>query len=153
MINKTQLRDLIVRATGAIGLQHPAATNLLLGTAAQESRMGHYMRQLYGGPALGILQMEPATFEYHVKYLNKRPELKAAILQFCGVTELRAEYLEFNNAFAICMSRVHYYRIRKALPQAHDIAGLAKYWKIYYNSILGKGTEKEFIENYHKYIL
>jgi len=153
MIDRTQLSNLIDKATGAIGMQSPAATALILGTAAQESRMGCFMRQLGGGPALGIFQMEPRTFEYHAKYLNKRPALKAAILEFCGVTELKADFLEWNNAFAACMTRVHYYRIRKPLPSVDDVAGMAAYWKKYYNSVLGKGTEIEFVKNYYLYVL
>ena len=39
------------------------AENLLMGTAAQESALGEYIRQLGNGPALGIFQMEPETFD------------------------------------------------------------------------------------------
>lgn len=34
-----------------------------------------------------------------------------------------------------------------ALPASEDIAGLATYWKQYYNTPQGKGTEAEFIKN------
>lgn len=38
------------------------AEDLVMGTAAQESRLT-YLRQLGGGPALGLWQMEPATHD------------------------------------------------------------------------------------------
>jgi hypothetical protein len=35
---------------------------------------------------------------------------------------------------------------------ANDIAGMARYWKRYYNTVHGKGTEAEFIKNYEELI-
>ena len=40
----------------------PVAENLIMGTAAQESGFT-YIKQLGGGPALGMFQVEPATAE------------------------------------------------------------------------------------------
>jgi len=54
-------REIIAPALRHIGMWSGAAENLLLGTAAVESRMGTYLRQVGGGPALGIWQVEPVT--------------------------------------------------------------------------------------------
>ena len=35
-----------------------------------------------------------------------------------------------------------------ALPDADNVAELAHYWKLYYNTPEGKGTVEEFIKNY-----
>lgn len=150
-MNKTQLKSLIERKLKEIDLYSIEAVNLLLGTAAQESQMGHYIRQLFHGPALGIFQMEPATFSDHLTYLNRNPRLKEKVLKAAGVTELTAEQLEWNIALAICMARVHYYRKPALLPST--IEEMAAYWKKHYNTYLGKGTEEEFIVNYKKYVL
>ena len=44
-----------------------------------------------------------------------------------------------------------YYRTPDPLP-INDIPGMARMWKDYYNTHLGKGTVEEFITNYNKYI-
>ena len=49
-LNAQQLRTLVVRpALQAIGAWSPAAENLVMGTAGQESRLTH-LHQLGGGP-------------------------------------------------------------------------------------------------------
>ena len=62
-LDPRQVRDLVVRPVlDRLGLTKPlAAERLLMGTAAQESQF-RYLRQIGGGPALGLWQMEPATF-------------------------------------------------------------------------------------------
>lgn len=97
MMNKKQLRDLIKRVLVALDLHSESAENLLIGTAAQESALGEYIRQLGNGPALGIFQMEPATFKDIVQnYLQYKPELAKLIMSVSGVNALRSEYLEYN---------------------------------------------------------
>ncbi len=152
MINKVQLKSLITRTLQGIGLHSEDAVNLIMGTAAQESALGHYLRQLGNAPARGIFQMEPYTFKCHVKYLKQyKPGLADKILLFTGASDFKVELLEYNLAFACAMTRVHYLRIPKALPGTMD--GYANYWKTYYNTRLGKGTVIEFISNYKKYVL
>lgn len=151
-MDKKQLRDLIKRVLVALDLHSEAAENLLMGTAAQESRLGEYIRQLGSGPALGIFQMEPATFKDIVQnYLQYKPELGKKVMSISGVNALRSEYLEYNLALAICMCRVHYLRVTPNMPR--NLVGWAKYWKEYYNTRLGKGTEEEFIRNFKNLVL
>jgi len=50
------------------------------------------------------------------------------------------------------MCRVHYLRRAEPLPKADDVHGMAAYWKRYYNTVHGKGTQQEFVENYERYI-
>lgn len=57
------LQDVIRPALAVIGLQSVAAEQLLLGTAAAESRLGTYLHQQGNGPALSPWQIEPATHE------------------------------------------------------------------------------------------
>ena len=55
-----QLKKAIEEVLDYLNLNSLSAVNLLLGTAAQESRLGEYIEQV-NGPALGIFQMEPKT--------------------------------------------------------------------------------------------
>ena len=150
MINKIQLRELISDTLDEINLYSEDAVNLLMGTCAQESLLGTYIKQLKSGPALGIFQMEPNTYwDICINYLEYKPELYNAIKKACG--QMDVNHLIWNIKLAICMARVHYLRVPEALPT--DLSGYAKYWKRYYNTYLGAGTEEEFIHNYKLYIL
>ena len=151
-MDKKQLRNLIKRVLIALDLHSESAENLLMGTAAQESGLGEYIRQIGNGPALGIFQMEPNTFRDIVQnYLQYKPELAKLAMSVSGVNALRSEYLEYNLALAICMCRVHYLRVSENMPE--NLVGWAKYWKEYYNTRLGKGTEEEFIRNFKNLVL
>jgi len=53
-----------------------AAENLLMGTCAQESRMGQFLVQLDKGPAKGIFQMESSTEDdIWLSYISYREDL------------------------------------------------------------------------------
>ena len=71
-LDATQLARYIIRPTlEYIGWRSPASERLVLGTAITESRL-RFIRQLGSGPALGIYQMEPATFrDINANYLRK----------------------------------------------------------------------------------
>ncbi len=152
--DKKQFRDLIQRTLSDLGMNSEAAVNLLLGTAAQESRFGTYLRQIGGGPALGVFQMEPDTeLDIWNNYLRYRAELTGVIANMTGEICPSSIALESNVAYQIAMTRIHYRRVPYAFPKANDIAGLARYWKRHYNTHLGAGTEEEFINNYAKYVM
>lgn len=151
-LNATHLRQLVVRpALHAVGLWSRAAENLVMGTAAQESSLEH-LHQLKG-PAVGLFQIEPATYnDIWRRWLPGRPE-RAKLLALVG---LPADYdgvpdvklMHGNLFFAAAMCRIFYRRIRAPLPADTDVEGLAAYWKRYYNTHLGKGTTAQFMRNY-----
>lgn len=149
-MNREHFKDLIADTLDELGLFSEHAVNLLMGTAAQESRI-YYIQQLRGGPAKGYFQMEPNTYRDHVNWLTKyKPELAKKVLKISGIEDFNPNYL-YNAVHAICMARIHYYRRPEALPT--DLSGYAKYWKDHYNTYLGAGTVEEFIHNYKKYVL
>lgn len=144
-------RVLVIETLKALNLHTDDAVELVLGTAAQESAYGKYRKQLGGGPALGIFQMEPNTFhDILINFLAFKPDLKVRIMKLSGVTELNASDLETNDVLATCMCRVHYLRVKEPIPV--DLQGWASYWKKWYNTPKGKGTDIEFMRNYKKYV-
>lgn len=149
MIDLIQFRDLIVvPAIKGIGLHSEAAVELLLGTAIQESNV-QYLQQIGGGPALGLFQMEPATYEdIWENFLQYRPELAKKLLAMTKYPSQPNEVVG-NLWYAAAMCRVHYFRVPDALPEAGDIEGMAEYWKEHYNTHLGAGDEEEYIENWY----
>lgn len=120
-----------------------------MGTAAQESRL-EYVRQLHEGQALSLFQIEPMTHDdIWDNYLAYRPELVNTVLGAIAAGERPpAERLIWDLRYSAIMCRIHYKRVPEALPDAQDVWQLARYWKKFYNTTLGGGTETEFVENY-----
>lgn len=131
-----------------------SAENLLLGTIAHESLMGKFRVQMFHGPALGICQIEPRTYwDIIDNYLSFRNRLRSSILNLSGHDNFpNEEELIEDDILSISIARCVYLRQKEALPKANDIDGLAKYWKKYYNTVLGKGKVKDFIRHYNMYI-
>jgi len=153
-INKKQFEELIKSTLEefASKMNTEAAVNLLLGTAAKESNFGTYLRQVRG-PALGFFQMEPAT-EAGIwrNYIVNMGKMGERILLITGVSGPDLPALRANIAYQIIMARLHYRRIPAPLPAADDVCGLGKYWKKYYNTYKGRGTAKQFVKKYKKYV-
>lgn len=76
-------------------------------------------------------------------------------------TIIQSHYIDTNNLFfsyyiyredlrkplfSGVFARIRLYLVKDSLPKTNDLVGQAKYWKLYYNSVLGKGTESDFIE-------
>jgi len=149
---KRLIETVLDEATQVSGkpLNSISAINLLMGTAAQESKMGRYLYQLGKGPARGIFQIEPATEEDILNRFVMHSHSMQEVMEHLGICNS-----EFNLAgnlnYQIIIARLKYWSIPEKLPEADDIDGLARYWKKYYNTELGKGTVKEFKENYRRY--
>lgn len=145
-----QFHQFIVRPSlQAIGLQSLAAERLLVGTALVESNL-HYVQQIRGC-AMGFYQMEPATHDdIWNNFLEYRQPLAKRVksLLFDGMTQ--HEQLRTNTAYATAMARVHYFRVKEALPG--DAQGMALYHKEYYNTHEGKTDVSESIE-YFKQVM
>lgn len=156
-IDTQQLRDFIIIPTlEEFNSGTDAAINLVLGTCAQESKMGTYVKQLEDGPALGIYQMEPNTFydiiDNYLKYKRTLLSKLMRVFNIDCIEDFHADRLIYDLKFATIFCRIHYLRIAEKLPLSEDIHGLAEYWKKYYNTSLGKGKINEFIDNYELYI-
>lgn len=139
-LNLTQLKNEIVRPTlDYLGLGGDAAVNLLTGTALAESD-ATYLRQIGGGPALGLWQMEPATHDdCWANFLRFPAQSRLATkLEAMLAPDLpRRQQLITNLRYACAMARIRFYRMRDALPAATDAAGLSAYHKVHYNTTQG----------------
>lgn len=136
-------------ALTSLGLWSQAAEELLLGTALHESQL-RYRRQLGGGPARGLFQMEPATHNdiwnnFLVYHKGLGAQVKA--LKTTPDSNVLSE-LENNDRYAAAMARVHYRRAPALLPAAGDLPAMAAYWKKYYNTVYGAGTVQQYIDDW-----
>lgn len=161
-LDPQQLLQYVVRPTLLhIGLHSRAAEQLLLGTALTESYL-KYLRQLGGGPAIGLCQMEPATHDdIWRNYLRYKPELAARIsdLATAAVITAGAQEMAGNLYYAFGMCRVHYdrarvtiggKRVQLALPAANAFGEMAHCWKQFYNTPLGAGTVAKALPHFQK---
>jgi len=135
-----------------LGLHSAAAENLLVGTALHESGGLRWLRQLGGGPAFGVYQIEPSTHDdIWRNYLRFRPRLNDRVARLAANQPTRPEQLITNLAYATAIARVHYLACAGAVPDAGDLGGLARYWKRYFNTPKGAGTAAGFIESYRRF--
>lgn len=158
-----QVLERVVRpALRALAIAAPyvdgdAGERLVMGTGAQESMRFRYLKQLGKGPALGLFQMEPATYkDIWTRWLPSQPRLENALQALAirlvdGVPPV--DELCGNLCFAAAMCRAHYLRVPKPLPARGDARALAEYWKKYYNTPLGAGTPEEFLRAYNAVVL
>ena len=153
MIDGHQLTEVVIRpALEELDMWSQSAENLILGTCAQESALGLYLKQIKG-PALSIFQIEEATYNDIWRYLAGKYDIGESILSSCNCDQMpEFEQIGWDLRLATMMCRIKYWMVPESLPDADDIEGLAAYWKKYYNTELGKGTEEEFIANYERYV-
>lgn len=169
MINHKHLRELIIRpALQAIDLWCESSEQLLIMTCAQESLGGTYLKQIKG-PALGIYQCEPATYnsiwddyffgtekkDEDARIVPIEQRLSSKILRYMGInlgTVPNVSLIIRDLSYASIICRAHYVRFKEALPSADDLIGMFNYYKKYYNTYKGSATEKEFIDAYHVYL-
>jgi hypothetical protein len=152
MYDPDQLRLLIIRPTLlALGLHSPDAEELMMGTCAQESRGGTYLKQV-NGIAYGAWQMEPATHDDIWKRFLPNQHIKCSLMvNHCQIrTKPDSSIMVYHLTYACAMARLHYFRKPGVIPKT--LAEQAEYWKVNYNSLKGKGTPEEYITSYEAFI-
>lgn len=152
MLDQYQFRHHVVRPT-LLYLEPEipyslAAENLIVGTALHESKLTN-IKQLGGGPALGLLQIEPDTAaDNWQNYLLFRKTLHNKVKRLEGSSEVLHLALTGNLPYQVAMARVKYFRDPEPLPRSSDAEGMSLYWKRVYNTKKGKGTVEQFLESY-----
>ena len=122
------------------------ALTLVMRTGFAESGFKH-LEQLGGGPAVGFFQVEPATimdtWDNYIKYRKKLQNTLYSLGFDEGEGRLR---VMGNIALQVAFCRLKYRRDKYAIPYAEDLKGQAEYWKRVYNTRLGKGTVRHFMD-------
>lgn len=146
-MNIRQFRDyVVVPALARIHAYSPAAEQLVIGTALAESNLEH-IQQVGGGPARGLFQMEPHTHDdIWENWLRHKPHIVDGLKGLMIRDMDLLDQLRGNLFYAAAMCRIHYLRFSEILPPENDWPGMARYWKKYYNTRLGAGTEDGFLQ-------
>lgn len=147
------LKEIVEPVLAGMEADSVPARKLLLGTALAESGLRH-LRQLAGGPALGLWQMEPATHDdIWRNFLHHRDRLEQKLAHLCDISHIGpgqpvAEKMMWNLRYACAMARIHYLRVPGAIPE--DVAGQAAYWKRHYNTPAGKGSVEHYLDAWER---
>ena len=122
-----------------------AVVRLLLMIAAHESGGFMYCRQ-NGGPAIGLWQMEPATYQHVIGYITRTDKYPSVSRR------LPPERMLIDAEFAAAIARVYLTTFPEALPDADDLQGLAEYAKKYWNTSAGAATPEKYLNDFKRYV-
>lgn len=168
-LNPFQFRDRVIRLVLHIlgpKFESEAAVNLLVGTAIQETNLDHLVQ--VSGPALGFYQIEPKTYDdlmlnyffrgmpweilsqQNAERRMRREMYLNLVTGFESSFPPKIKQLEGDMYYQTAVARFIYWRIPHSLPAANDLPGLAAYWKQYWNTPMGAGTEQQFIDNWNR---
>lgn len=131
------------------------ARHLLLGTAMVESGLNDVVGD--NGQSLSWFQINELTYrDIMQRFLPQREFNVCGILQkyyghYLGMPSF--DVLRYRLDLAVHVARLVYYKVAEPLPDYSDIKGQAAYWKQYYNTKLGAGTEQKYVDCYTKFIL
>jgi hypothetical protein len=156
----SQFRRLIVEVLndfashcGRRSIYSEDAVELLMMTAAQETLLGKYIRQVRG-PALGVFQMEPGAYhDLFNKYIVTKPWLHNAFELYSSDGASWEHNMIGNIPYQIVLARIYYLRYPEALPSSMDQEAMARYYKRYWNTHLGKATIEGAIRRYNQYAI
>lgn len=155
MLNISQFRELIVKPVlTSLMLYSPGAEELMVFTCANESLGGTYIKQV-DGPALGIYQMEPATYDdiWHTFIMN-HDQLRLIFMSNFNLSNIPSPArLIYDLHFATAMARLHYDRFRDPIPDPKDLEGLWNYYKEFYNTSKGSAQKDSALDHYHRFCL
>lgn len=145
-ISRTHLARYVVRpALEAIDAWSPVAEDMVTATALYESK-ARYLKQIGGGPACGLWQIEPATGnDIRANWLLYR-QTKRDQIRGLMTLENFEDQLVTNMMLGAALCRIQYLRSPIPLPTDPDEAGVL--YKTAYNTALGAGSAADFARVY-----
>ena len=144
MLNFYQFKNLTERTLKQMCAYSEEATKAIMMIVAHESKCGSYIRQV-GGPALGVIQMEPFTHDSLWEYADN---IAINARKLCIVENLDA--LEWDLRYNIFMARSMLLTDPKPLPKS--IKEISVYLKTFYNTTKGKAKETDYFDAYKRWI-
>jgi len=151
-MNKEQLQTLIVEPVMRKiphGYSEEAVTAFMM-CVAHESKRCTYIKQI-NGPALGFIQMEPAT---HNDTWKHGDSIWANALTLGIINEVehmqkihpKPERLVYDIAYNVFMFRQRMFMKKGAIPK--DLHGISAYLKTHWNSAEGKAHFGSYYDDY-----
>lgn len=117
-----------------------SAVELLAMICAHESLGGKHRRQIGGGPALGVFQIEPLT---HDSVWDNSDTIHKRAAKYGIKRDL--SQLEHNDKYSVFVARHYLAMDRNPLPK--NPQAMAEYCKSYWNRT-GKATAEKYLADY-----
>ncbi len=124
---------------------------MLRETAITESNYGRAIYNNKRGFGYGAFQFDPIGMKQSLLVAESKGQLNKIRLLSLTTSDLSpANYkgvyendLQLKSTLQAILCRMYYAGIREAIPST--LEGRARYWKKYYNSVLGAGTPEKYI--------
>jgi len=126
-----------------------------MGTVLKESGL-KFLKQIGGGPGLGLGQIEPATTkDVWFRYLARpdKLELRYKVSQFISPSPDILEQVAGNMYLSVAIIRVKYFMQSEALPGEFDVEGMADYWGRYYQTDNIDSQKEQFVKLYRQHYI
>ena len=143
---KKEIKEIIEWTLNKMNMYSDDAAAMIYRTGMVETGYKH-LKQMGSGPAIGFFQIEPATMnDVMDNYVEYRPQIKTDLYAL-GFDEKDSVIRVMGSiVLQVAFCRLCYRRDSKAIPSLENMEAQAKYWKRVYNTKLGKGTVKHFME-------
>jgi hypothetical protein len=148
MLNSTQLIDYVIKPVlMALDLYSNEAEQQMVGTGLMESGFTFIAQTPYA-VALGLWQMEQATYTDLLQRLQKKADLYTKVKECLGLDVLpeKYDYLAGNMYAACTFARLKYYFIPQPIPKT--LVEQARYWSQYYNTKNNPDDIQKYINKY-----
>ena len=143
---KADIKKIINWSLNNLDMNSEDASALVYRTGMAESGYRH-LSQMGSGPAVGFFQVEPATIDdtWNNYAVYRKPIM--AILKDMGFDPDDSRMRVMSSiALQAAFCRLKYLRDPKPIPCWTDLEEQGKYWKRVYNTNLGSGTIKHFVQ-------
>lgn len=123
------------------------AKEMIIETAITETGLGQIEDKTVGA-GMGLTQFDDKPFQ---DIRDRSIKLRPKILKELKIDISLVEWddLRYNQFLALLFTRLHYWL--KGDPIPASIEERAKYWKLHYNTVQGKGTIEHYLEMNRKY--
>lgn len=116
---------------------------LLIETCGAETNFGTFEDKTINA-GMGLTQIDKLPF-YDIKDRTKKHNKEKLKRAFgINIDLVEWEHLRYNPLLSLIFTRLKYKLIPDEIPE--NLEGRAKYWKVFYNTILGKGTEEHYLD-------
>lgn len=141
------IREAVVKPTmNHMNIQDDVLEDLLVGIAATESMSGKYLKQ-FRGPARGLMQIEESTYTWLIESGKVDPIVFNLGDSYDDIT--KNHFYSVAIAISLLFWRMDSYPLPEKDYKDNEeymeyIGELGQYWKITFNTHLGKGTVNKF---------
>lgn len=127
--------------------KNKTAMDLIIETAVAETGLGAIEDKTVGA-GMGLTQFDNLPFE---DVRDRNQKLRPKILKELGVdiNLVNWDDLRYNQFLALLFTRLLYWLKGDPIPKT--IEERARYWKLHYNTKLGKGTVEHYLEMNQRY--